>query len=110
MKRLKRSFAVVAFWVVSLSCATATAFHGPISDRPQLSVSYMRHFETRDPRLPEQLVTITTAAITNPSTHAMRLRLDCTRTLITLTVAPRTTEHVLLDPKDRSCTLTEVRS
>lgn len=58
--------------------------------------------------LPEQLVTVSIADVSNPSNRQMRVRLDCSRTLTTLTVAPRTTEHVLLDPRDRTCTLTEV--
>lgn len=106
MKRLRFFFTSVAFWVASLvSCSTASAFTGPVSDHPLISISYMRSFVQDDPRLPEHLRTITTANVTNASTLDMSLTLDCTESFHTLTVKARTTEHVMLDPRDASCEL-----
>jgi hypothetical protein len=61
--------------------------------------------EHDDPRLPPWVETIATANVTNPSTHEMTVVLDCTESRHTLTIAPRTTEHVLLDPRDTSCSV-----
>jgi hypothetical protein len=94
-----------SFVLVFFGCSTTSAFTGPVSDQPTISISYMRHFEMTDPRLPQQLVTIATANVTNASTSPMTVVLDCDRTFTSLTIAPRTTEHVLLDPKDTSCTV-----
>ena len=102
---MKKFVTILAFLLVS--CATTTAYAGPVSDKALLSVSYLRHVVPDvDPRLPEHLETLATASITNPSTKPMTVTLDCTVSTTTLTVAPRQTEHVLLDPKDSSCTVT----
>jgi hypothetical protein len=108
MQRIKKYAAIVAFWVASLvSCSTASAFTGPVSDKPTIALEYRRHFVQDDPRLPSRVETITTAAITNPSAYPMTVTLDCTESLHTLTIAPRMTEHVLLDRDDRECTLSQ---
>ena len=84
-------------------CATSSAYDGPVSDRPLLAVSYLRHFEHDDPRLPPRLETIATADVTNPSFGEMYVVLDCSQSWHALTIKPRTTEHVLLDPQDTAC-------
>jgi hypothetical protein len=91
----------------ALGCATSSRYAGPVADRPLLSVSYMRHvMHTPDARQIPYVETIATANVTNPSDHPMVVVLDCTETRRSLTIAPRTTEHVLLDPKDASCEVT----
>ena len=82
-----------------LGCATSSPYRG----EDTLSVSYLRHFVRDDPRLPAHIETITTANVANPTDHALTVVLDCTESLHTLTIAPKTVEHVLLDPKDSHC-------
>jgi hypothetical protein len=105
MKR--KIFLLLVFLAVFFAwpgCATASKYTGPVSDRPLLSVSYMRHLQhTGDFWDQAYTETIATAAISNPSTRPMTVVLDCTRTLTTLTIAPRTTEYVLLSNEDREC-------
>lgn len=107
MRTKTKAFLVglLAFVLVFFGCSTTSAFTGPASERPTVSISYMRHFEHDDPRLPPRLETIATADVTNASTHDMSLTLDCTVTRTTLDVPARTTSHVLLDPEDATCTL-----
>ena len=106
---MKRALSIVVFLLVTLSsCATASAYSGPVSDKPLLEVVQRRHFEMVDPRLPQQLVTISIARATNASTKPMHLRLECTETLAHFDAAPRSTTEILLAPKDSSCELTEV--
>jgi hypothetical protein len=102
---VKRFLAIVSFWVASLCCATTAAYTGPAGDRPLLSVTYQRHLVTDDPRFPPQMKTLATANVVNPSDHPMALTLECTETRTTIYVAPRTTQHVLLDPEDAGCIL-----
>jgi len=106
MKKLINVLVFLLAFLLWPGCASATAYGGPFGDRPLLSVSYMRHVvPALDPRFPEHVETLATADVTNPSTKPMRVTLDCTETLTTMTIAPRTTEHVLLDPADTSCTV-----
>jgi hypothetical protein len=87
-------------------CATSSPFTGPVAEKPALSVSYMRHvMHTNDYWQQMYVETITTANVTNPSTTEIHVTLDCSESLRHLDVAPRTTEHVLLDPKDKACEL-----
>jgi hypothetical protein len=80
------------------ACATTSPFTGPVSERPLLSVSYMRHVEHTNDfwQIPY---------VTNPSLHPIHVALDCTVSRTVLDIPARTTEHVLLDPKDASCEL-----
>lgn len=88
------------------ACATSSPFTGPVSEKPQLSISYMRHMmHTNDMWQIPYIETIATANVTNPSTHYTHATLDCSESLHYLTIAPRTTEHVLLDPADKACVL-----
>lgn len=99
-------FQALVLAVFLASCATSSPFIGPVSEKPQLSVSYMRHMmHTNDLRQVPYIDTIATANVSNPSTHAIHVTLDCSESLHYLDVAPRTTEHVLLDPKDEKCEL-----
>jgi hypothetical protein len=91
---------------LAAGCATSSPFTGPVSDKPTLSVSYMRHvMHTNDFWQVPYVETIATANVTNPSTSETHVTLDCSESLHFLDIAPRTTEHVLLDPKDSSCEL-----
>jgi len=99
-------FQALVFALFLAGCATSSPFTGPVSEKPALSVSYLRHvMHTNDIWQQPYVETIATAAIANPSNHPMHVVLDCTATTTTLDVAPRTIEHVLLDPKDTSCEL-----
>lgn len=105
---MRKTLAILVFWIVSLvSCGTTSAYTGPVSERPSVSVSYMRSFVQDDPRLPEHLRSIATANVVNASNHSMSLVLDCSVSRTLLEVPARTVSHVLLDQGDASCALTE---
>jgi len=89
-----------------IGCATASIYTGPVAARPTLTITYMRHLvPSDDPRWPPHLETLATANVTNPSNADMDLALDCTESYTRLNVKARTTEHVLLDPGDKECTV-----
>jgi hypothetical protein len=97
---------VAAFVLVFFGCSTTSAFVGPISDKPTISVTQLRHvMHTNDYWQQMYVETLSTLSVTNPSTHDMVVTVDCTESRHTLTVKARTTEHVLLDPQDASCSL-----
>jgi hypothetical protein len=99
-------FRIFALALFLTACATSSPFTGPVAEKPQLSVSYMRHvMRTNDVMQVPYVETLATANITNPSTHAIHVTLDCSESLHYISVAPRTTEHVLLDPTDKACVL-----
>jgi hypothetical protein len=103
---MRKRLSILGLWLASLlCCATSNPYTGPVSDKPMVSVSYMRSFVQDDPRLPERMETIATAAITNPSNREMTVTLDCTETLTTVDIKPRTTEHVLLSAGDKECVI-----
>jgi hypothetical protein len=89
-----------------VACATTSPFTGPVDEKPTLTITYMRHVvQDIDPRNPPRVETLATANVGNPSNHAMHVVLDCTNSLASLDIEPRTVAHVLLDPKDDSCVL-----
>ncbi len=101
---MKLQALVLALFLVG--CATTSPFTGPVSERPTLSVSYMRHVQhTGDFWQMPYVETITTADVTNPSNAPMHVVLDCAESRTSLDIPARTTAHVLLDPKDNACEL-----
>jgi hypothetical protein len=99
LKNALRLAALGTFLVLTMGCATSSPYQG----EPALSVSYLRHLEHDDPRSPPRVVTIATANVANVTDNQVTVVLDCTESRHTLTIAPKTVEHVLLDPKDLSC-------
>lgn len=84
---------------LALGCATSSPYRG----EAPLSISYMRHLEHDDPRSPPRVETLATANLANPSDRPITVVLDCSESRRTITVAPKSVEHVLLDPKDSQC-------
>jgi len=90
-------------------CATAETYRGPVAKEAIVSLDQKRHFVTEDPRSPAVVKTQSVLKITNPSVDSMTVTVECegkpmtSPTYMTLDIAARTTQRLLLLPEDGSC-------